>query len=268
MALNLPQNPQIGGTGHVPDTGIILDAIRHLDSVKVEDLAIGTVTTGPPGSSALASIHPGPGGIHTLDLTVPRGSPGTGTIGDSSSITTLNVDPDVDEETVLLVRDDRTVVAIPPEQAVRPSPPSDFTSAVTLSYFRISWNTVQGAASYYVYRDGVFLVKVESASVDSASYRDTSIVVDTDYSYTVRSANSQGMRGAESPPLVLRANSADNVAPVASITRWPLVNRPGQKQIIRVAAVDVDAQALALTLDTDIGLLESTADPSVWYLTV
>lgn len=82
MALTLPDNPNVGDTGHVPDTGMIIDALEALDAAKVEDLAVGTVTTGAPGSSAAASIAPGIGGVHTLDLTIPQGPTGaTGPAG-------------------------------------------------------------------------------------------------------------------------------------------------------------------------------------------
>ena len=58
-----------------------------------------------------------------------------------------------------------------------------------------------------------------------------------------------------------------NEPPTVTITSWPTsVPLGGSRAVIHVNAKDVDAQALAHTLNTDVGSLVATADPTVWIL--
>jgi len=192
---------------------------------------------------------------------VASGGGGTGS-GGSGDMNIEHVDPDVVGSPLLLVRDDGSIVGVP-ATATRPLPPTGITTLVTMSYVRLTWTASAGAATYYVYRDGVLL-----STTGATSYRDSTIAVGVPYTYTLRAANSYGMRGDVSAPISAQANAADNKPPTIHISTWPLTNQPGRKQIIRVAATDVDAQVLVTALNASAGSLEATPDPSVWLLTV
>jgi chitodextrinase len=190
-------------------------------------------------------------------IPVAAGSTGGGGSGGD------HVDPTNTTAYGLLVNDNNNVSAVPLTELVRPIPPTGLSVQVGLTFVRLTWTAVSGASSYTVYRNGTFLL-----TTTATSYRDNSIVVNTLYTYTIRSANRFGMRGGLSAGVDAYPDSANNSVPRIGIVAWPATNAPGQKQVIRVTASDIDAQDLALLINVNVGALEATKDPSVWLLTI
>ena len=69
------------------------------------------------------------------------------------------------------------------------------TSNATTSSMQISWSAVSGAASYNVYRNSN---KTNALPVTATSYTDTGLAAATQYSWTVRAADANGVEGATS----------------------------------------------------------------------
>jgi len=69
------------------------------------------------------------------------------------------------------------------------------TSNATTSSMQISWSAVSGAASYNVYRNSN---KTNALPVTVTSYTDTGLAAATQYSWTVRAADANGVEGATS----------------------------------------------------------------------
>jgi hypothetical protein len=161
----------------------------------------------------------------------------------------------------LIVYADNSIRAVP-ASATRPSAPSSVTDTASVQNVLLSWASVS-ATSYEVWRNGTKL-----ATAADTKYRDWAVSAGPTYSYQVRAVNEYGMVSAFSDAVSVFVNPALNNAPTASVSAWPPVNTPGQKQVIRVSGSDVDGQVLAYTLSVDKGTLEPTADPSVWYLTL
>ncbi|MEU1126934.1 PHB depolymerase family esterase [Streptomyces sp. NPDC005899] len=92
-----------------------------------------------------------------------------------------------------------------------PAPSGLKVTGVTASSASLAWDTVGGAASYAVYRDGA---KVASAT--SPSFTDTGLRAGTSYRYTVAAADSSGAAGASSPAVT--ATTPGGTAPAACFT--------------------------------------------------
>ena len=69
------------------------------------------------------------------------------------------------------------------------------TSNATTTTMKINWNAVSGAASYNVYRNGN---KSNALPVTATNFTDTGLAAATQYSWTVRAADSNGTEGATS----------------------------------------------------------------------
>lgn len=69
------------------------------------------------------------------------------------------------------------------------------TSNATTTTMKINWNAVSGAASYNVYRNGN---KSNALPVTATNFTDTGLTAATQYSWTVRAADSNGTEGAAS----------------------------------------------------------------------
>ena len=69
------------------------------------------------------------------------------------------------------------------------------TSNATTTTMKINWNAVSGAASYNVYRNGN---KSNALPVTVTNFTDTGLAAATQYSWTVRAADSNGTEGATS----------------------------------------------------------------------
>jgi poly(3-hydroxybutyrate) depolymerase len=76
-----------------------------------------------------------------------------------------------------------------------PAPTAVATSNATTNSMRISWNAVSGAASYNVYRNSN---KTNALPVYTADFTDTGLAAATQYSWTVRAADANGVEGATS----------------------------------------------------------------------
>ncbi|MFD7293588.1 PHB depolymerase family esterase [Streptomyces sp. NPDC059897] len=77
-----------------------------------------------------------------------------------------------------------------------PAPTGLKVSGTTDTTASLTWNAVDGAASYEVYRGGS---KVGTAT--SASYTDTGLATGTAYAYTVAAVDAEGAAGAKSAPV-------------------------------------------------------------------
>ncbi|HEY0855426.1 MAG TPA: PHB depolymerase family esterase [Albitalea sp.] len=78
-----------------------------------------------------------------------------------------------------------------------PAPTGVATSNATASSMQVSWNAVNGAAGYNVYRNGS---KANGAALTSTSFTDSGLASGTTYSWVVRALDAQGAEGAASAP--------------------------------------------------------------------
>ena len=69
------------------------------------------------------------------------------------------------------------------------------TSGATTTTMNITWNAVTGAASYNVYRNAN---KTNALPVNATNFTDTGLAAATQYSWTVRAADANGVEGAVS----------------------------------------------------------------------
>ncbi len=100
-----------------------------------------------------------------------------------------------------------------------PAPTAVATSNATTNSVRISWNAVSGAASYNVYRNNN---KTNALPVSATNYTDSGLAAGTQYSWTVRAADADGVEGATSaaatgsttgtPPPTATCTTANNYA--------------------------------------------------------
>jgi hypothetical protein len=148
-----------------------------------------------------------------------------------------------------------------PVGVVEPGTPSSLARTIRINAVRLTWVAGTGAATYAVYRDGVAY-----ATASTNSYRDTSVTVGETYTYAVQSINAYGLRSAVTSTVTAFIDPALNVAPTVEVRAWPTTVAAGNRAVIRVNAIDADAQFLALVLGVDVGSLVSTADPSTWIL--
>lgn len=167
---------------------------------------------------------------------------------------------DTDELYRIIMFSDGTVRAIP-ITAVEPSVPTGLANTPKISSVRLTWVAGALATSYIIYRDGVQL-----ATTTNLRYRDATVTVGETYEYTVQSVSAYLLRSGLSTETTAFIDPALNQAPTVEIRTWPATIAVGNKAIIRVNAIDLDGQALALALNTDVGSLTATADPSVWLL--
>lgn len=156
---------------------------------------------------------------------------------------------------------DGTVRAVP-ESTVAPPAPTGLTADAGPTSARLTWNVSNGAAYYTVYRNGF-----QIATTPGHVYRDEG-PTGSHFTYTVSASNSYGMRSAISSPFEVYMDPALNVPPEIAITTWPAIIPATGKCIVRVNAIDVNIQTVALALNADTGSLQSTRDPSIWILTL
>ena len=106
--------------------------------------------------------------------------------------------------------------ATPPPPTL-PAPTGVATSGATASSMVIGWSTVSGAASYNVYRNGN---KVNALPVTSLTYTDSGLTAATQYSWTVKAADANGVESPASaaatgtttgtPPPVVTCTTSSN----------------------------------------------------------
>lgn len=157
---------------------------------------------------------------------------------------------------------DGSVRAVP-YSVTAPAAPVIATSSASATLVKLTWGAVSGATSYQVLRSGVRI-----ATTGGTSLRDRTGTTGQTYQYTVVAVNAYGMHSVASAPVTLYLDPALNAAPSVQVTTWPAVLPSSGRALVRVNAVDADAQTLALALSTDVGSLQPTTDPSVWILTI
>ncbi|OIJ69764.1 alpha/beta hydrolase family esterase [Streptomyces mangrovisoli] len=84
-----------------------------------------------------------------------------------------------------------------------PAPTGLTVTGTTDTGASLSWNTVGGAASYDVYRDGT-----RTGSATGTSYDDTGLSAGTAYTYTVAAVDPSGAVGASSAPVTATTTGA------------------------------------------------------------
>lgn len=181
--------------------------------------------------------------------------------GTDSSMVGLTVD--TDEAYRVIMFSNGTVRAIP-VAAVDPDAPTGLARTVRINSVRLTWTAVSppdGPPTYIVRRNGAVV-----ATVTTNNYRDTAVTVGETYTYTVQTVSVYSLRSAQTSPVTAFVDPALNIAPSIEVRTWPATIPLGNRAIVRVNVIDADVQTLAVTLDTDVGSLIPTADPTVWYL--
>jgi hypothetical protein len=169
---------------------------------------------------------------------------------------------DTGEEYKIIVFSNGTIRAVP-VGAFSPPTPTGLARVIFVSRIALSWNATPGASQYVVYRNGL-----QIATTASTQYTDWDVVSGGNYSYQIRAKNIYEQQSGLTTAVTATITPDDNVAPEVSVSLWPPVAVPGQKQIVRVCGYDLDGQSLVFDLTaTTGGTLEPTNDPSVWLLT-
>lgn len=169
---------------------------------------------------------------------------------------------DSQDEKKIIALANGTVLAIP-RGAVAPAKPAPVMTTSGAAMVRVKWTAVPGASTYALSRNGVQVIRT-----DGLSYMDVGGAPNTTYSYTLTASDPYGQRSPVSDPVNGSFDSALNVPPFAEIRTWPATIPPAGTVLVRVNAVDADAQSLAMTLGVDVGALRPTQDPSVWLYTI
>jgi hypothetical protein len=189
----------------------------------------------------------------------PPGPPGSGSDLDTASGVTI----DTGETFRLVMLSTGEVFAIP-YAAVPPIAPTGLAAIVRMNSVSLTWTAVSGAVSYGINRDGVPI-----GTSSGLSYRDTTVVLNHTYSYTVASIDTYSQRSPGSLPVIAFIDPAINVAPADMlIACWPTPIPTDGPAYIRVNAHEIDMQTIAFTLGVDAGSLTPTADPSVWIFAI
>ncbi|MFS7254401.1 hypothetical protein AB6860_03020 [Carnobacterium divergens] len=74
-----------------------------------------------------------------------------------------------------------------PNEPQKPAIPTNLKGTTTVTQTNLTWDDAAGATNYSIYRDGE---KVGDS--DIASYKDTNLTADTEYSYQVTATNESG----------------------------------------------------------------------------
>jgi chitodextrinase len=151
-----------------------------------------------------------------------------------------------------------------------PGAPTGMTvTATTDTTVSLSWNSVTGAASYNVYRNGT---KVNTSAVTATSFTDTGLSAGTNYSYTVASVDGSGNVGSQSGSVSatttgthqgLPAPTGMTVTTTTDTTvslSWNPVTGAASYNVYR-NGTKVNTSPLTSTSFTDTGLSASTTYP-------
>lgn len=159
----------------------------------------------------------------------------------------------------LIILADGSIRAVPLSVSP-PGAPTNLVLDAHLSFVKLTWQPVVGAVQYRIYKNDTFLT-----TRTVAAYADSDVVVNNTYSYFVQSVDQYGLWSAPSQSVSTTITSNMNSTPVyQSITFWPSNPRPSDIVYVHVNASDIDAQVLAMTLNTTVGSLTATTDPSTW----
>src|SRR6185369_15921478 len=142
-------------------------------------------------------------------------------------------------------------------------------TATTDTTVSLSWNSVTGAASYNVYRNGN---KVNTSAVTATSFTDTGLSAGTNYSYTVASVDGSGNVGSQSGSVSATTTGTHQGLPaptgltVTTTTdttvslSWNPVTGAASYNVYR-NGTKVNTSPLTSTSFTDTGLSASTTYP-------
>ncbi len=146
--------------------------------------------------------------------------------------------------------------------------PSGLTvTGTTDSSVSLSWNSLSGAASYNVYRNGV---KVNSSAITGTGYTDSGLASGTSYSYTVAGVTSSGSVGAQSsavtgtttgtpPPLPAPSGLTVTGTTASSVTlSWTAESGASSYNVYR-NGTKVNGSPVTTNGYTDSGLAASTS---------
>ncbi|MEX0172120.1 fibronectin type III domain-containing protein [Streptomyces sp. LMG1-1-1.1] len=89
--------------------------------------------------------------------------------------------------------------------ATLPAPTGLAVTGTTAAGASLAWNTVSGAASYNVYRDGT---KVNATPVTAVTFTDTGLTAGTTYNYTVAAVDASGTVGFKAAPVTATTTTA------------------------------------------------------------
>jgi hypothetical protein len=204
----------------------------------------------------------------TSDTTIANAINGAGTLSRAAVIAliasqgTSSLTADTGEAYKALLFSNGTVRAVP-ASATAPPTPANLAAVASASAAKLTWNVSAGATRYIIYRNGAQL-----ATTTGTSYRDSVGVSGGTFTYRVAAVNGYDMYSPLSATVSAYLDPALNIPPTVAITTWPATIPTTGRCIVRVNAVDADAQALALTLNVSAGSLQPTTDPSVWILSI
>ncbi|WP_327336663.1 PHB depolymerase family esterase [Streptomyces sp. NBC_01324] len=99
-----------------------------------------------------------------------------------------------------------------------PAPAGVTVTGTTDTTASLSWNAVEGAASYALYRDGT-----EVASTTGTNRTDTGLTAGTAYRYTVAAVDSSGAAGAASAPVTATTTGGSTPAKCWTATNYAQV---------------------------------------------
>lgn len=158
---------------------------------------------------------------------------------------------------------DGTVRAVP-EWVVAPVAPTGLSAVIGPTSARLTWNAVPDTHHYTIFKNldilGTTTGRVFRHDAPAGSR----------FTYQVSSTNNYGMRSPLSPGINVYMDPALNAPPTCQITTWPptIPTAGNGSAIVRVNAVDMDIQTVAMSLSVDAGTLTATRDPSIWILTL
>lgn len=169
---------------------------------------------------------------------------------------------DTDQPFRLIMFSNGDVKAIP-FNTPTPVPPTGLTATPHIAHVTLTWTAAVTPASGKTY--AVFRDNVQIGTTTTLTYRDGSVVPSATYEYRLETIDAYGQRSDRTDPETAFIDPALNVAPTVVVKAWPPSYYTDGRTVIRVCASDPDAQALALELGVDVGFLQATDDPSVWY---
>lgn len=162
------------------------------------------------------------------------------------------------EELKLIIMSDGTIKGIPLGD-MPPGQPTIGSATPGSTMVKLLWTLLAQATNYKLFRNGI---QVYSGADDR--YTDRDVVSGTTYTYTLIAYDRHGQRSATSASITAGSNPSLNVSPTVAITTWPSPLPQSGSGLIRVAASDIEAQHLIVTLAISTGTITPTRDPSVW----
>jgi len=240
--------------GGIPETDLATGVQSKLNAV-----ASGGVTS-VNGHTGFVTLTTGDLGLGNVDNTSDLNKPiSTAVQAALDTKATLESYDGSATQLKLIALADGSLRAVP-FSAQPPAAPTNVVADAHLSFVGLSWDAVAGAVSYRIYRGGSLV-----STGTSLYYADADVALNNSYSYNVQAVDQYGVWSAQSATVTVLIDPSINSAPtLASITFWPANPRPTDKVYVHVNSADVDAHVLATTLNTNVGALTATFDPTTW----